>query len=33
MSQGNYAKAQSYLKSNWNSLTEEQQQELSDLFG
>lgn len=33
MSQGNYAKAQSYLKSNWNSLTEAQQQELSDLFG
>ena len=33
MSQGNYAKAQGYLKSNWNSLTEEQQQELSDLFG
>lgn len=33
MSQGNYAKAQNYLKSNWNSLTEAQQQELSDLFG
>lgn len=33
MSQGNYAKAQSYLKSNWNSLTEAQQQELSNLFG
>ncbi len=33
MSQGNYAKAQSYLKSNWNSLTEAQQKELSDLFG
>lgn len=33
MSQGNYAKAQSYLKSNWNRLTEAQQQELSDLFG
>ena len=33
MSQGNYAKAQSYLKSNWNSLTESQQKELSDLFG
>lgn len=33
MSQGNYAKAQSYLKSNWNSLTTAQQQELSDLFG
>ena len=33
MSHGNYAKAQSYLKSNWNSLTEAQQQELSNLFG
>ena len=33
MSQGNYAKAQSYLKSNWNSLTEAQQKELSALFG
>ena len=33
MSQGNYAKAQSYLKSNWNSLTDAQQKELSDLFG
>lgn len=33
VSQGNYAKAHSYLKSNWNSLTEAQQQELSDLFG
>lgn len=33
MSQGNYAKAQRYLKSNWNSLTEAQQQELSNLFG
>jgi hypothetical protein len=33
MSRGNYAKAQSYLKSNWNSLTEAQQQEISNLFG
>lgn len=33
MSQGNYAKAQSYLKSNWNSLTEAQQKELSAMFG
>ena len=33
MSQGNYAKAHSYLKSNWNSLTEAQQQEISNLFG
>lgn len=32
MSQGNYAKAQSYLKSNWNSLTEAQQKELSAMF-
>lgn len=33
MSQGNYAKAQSYLKSNWNSLTEAQQKEFSAMFG
>lgn len=33
MSQGNYAKAQRYLKSNWNSLTEAQQKELSAMFG